>query len=124
MFFRRRSEQPVSQAARLEALRAAGYSVAEGGARITRGPYVAAIAGPRLRVGILIGGEPAYLVDAGFQKFFETPSGRRRPALAAELAGLHDFEGELKEALGLPGLYNESLGTVSARYRYDRLAGR
>jgi hypothetical protein len=30
----------------------------------------------------------------------------------------------LKEALGLPSLYNESLGTVSEAYQYDRVVGR
>ena len=31
---------------------------------------------------------------------------------------------ELKEALGLTSLYNESLGTVSDRYVYDRVTDR
>ncbi|HSW50817.1 MAG TPA: hypothetical protein VLH09_11615, partial [Bryobacteraceae bacterium] len=65
-----------------------------------------------------------HLVDGGFQKFLETPSGRRRPALAAELKRLHDFQADLREALGLKSLYNESLGTVSDRHAYDRLTGR
>jgi hypothetical protein len=30
----------------------------------------------------------------------------------------------LKEALGLPSLYNESLGTVSEAYQYDRIKDR
>jgi hypothetical protein len=30
----------------------------------------------------------------------------------------------LKEALGLPSLYNESLGTVSESYQYDRIVDR
>jgi hypothetical protein len=122
--FGRRKESPPSPAARLESLRTAGYTVAEGGAEIRRGSYFATLAGTRLRAGILIGGEPAYLVDAGYQKFFETAAGRRRPALAEELAALHRFEEELKHALNLPGPYNEALGTTSVRHRYDRLAGR
>ena len=30
----------------------------------------------------------------------------------------------MKEATGAPSLYNESLGTVSDRYMYDRVEGR
>jgi hypothetical protein len=81
---------------------------------------------PRIaqRAGILAGGEIANLVDGGFQKFFRTPSGKSKPALATDLRALHDFEEDLKEALGLESLYNESLGTVSTFYQYDRLQGR
>jgi hypothetical protein len=82
-------------------------------------------ASPRLgRTGILVEGEIAALVDGGYMKFLETPSGRRRPALAADLKELQDFREDLREALGLPSLYNESLGTVCASHAYDRLSGR
>ncbi|HEU5399797.1 MAG TPA: hypothetical protein VFU86_00495, partial [Terriglobales bacterium] len=37
---------------------------------------------------------------------------------------LHSFTEELKEALGLTSLYNESLGTVSESYHYDRVKDR
>jgi hypothetical protein len=40
------------------------------------------------------------------------------------LHALQQFTEELKEALGLPSLYNESLGTVSEAYQYDRVADR
>ena len=76
------------------------------------------------RAGLALGGEIAVLVDGGFQKFFRTPSGRTRPALAEDLRALHAFEEDLKEVLGLKSLYNESLGTVSTFYQYDRLQGR
>jgi len=40
------------------------------------------------------------------------------------LKALHQFSEELKEGLGLPSLYNESLGTVSEAYQYDRIQDR
>jgi hypothetical protein len=40
------------------------------------------------------------------------------------LKALQSFSEELKEALGLPSLYNESLGTVSESYHYDRIENR
>jgi hypothetical protein len=76
------------------------------------------------RAGILVGGEIATLVDGGFQKFFRTPSGKNKPALASELKALHDFQEELREALGIENLYNEALGTVSTYYLYDRVKDR
>ena len=36
----------------------------------------------------------------------------------------HQFTEELKEAIGAPSLYNESLGTVSGNYLYDRVQNR
>jgi hypothetical protein len=46
------------------------------------------------------------------------------PALADELEALHDFEEDLKEGLGQESYYNESLGTVSTFYSYDRVKDR
>jgi hypothetical protein len=40
------------------------------------------------------------------------------------LKALHEFEEDLKEGLGLESLYNESLGTVSTYYLYDRVKDR
>ena len=71
-----------------------------------------------------MGAEIGYLVDGGYQKFFQTPSGIRKPALAEELIGLHNFEEDLKEALGQESYYNDSLGTVSTFYLYDRVKDR
>ena len=76
------------------------------------------------RAGALIGSEIGALVDGGYQKFFRTLAGRKRPALADDLKALHDFEEDLKEALGQTSLYNESLGTVSTLYQYDRVKDR
>lgn len=56
--------------------------------------------------------------------FLETPSGRRLPATATELKALHEFEEDVKEALGLTSLYNASLGTRSAKHIYDRVTAR
>jgi hypothetical protein len=116
----------------MDALRSAGFTVApqSGGARVTRGETAADIKeapeGVRLdeRAGISIGNEIGVLVDGGFQKFFRTPSGVRKPATADQLKALHDFESDLKEALGETNLYNESLGTVSTLYQYDRVKDR
>jgi hypothetical protein len=71
-----------------------------------------------------MGNEIGALVDAGFQKFFQTPSGKRKPGLAEELKALHDFEEDLREGLGEESYYNQSLGTVSTFYLYDRLKDR
>ena len=73
---------------------------------------------------MMSGQEIAGLVDGGFQKFMATPLGKRRPALAADLTLIHDFQEDLREAMGLTSLYNESLGTVSDSYRYDRIVNR
>jgi hypothetical protein len=44
--------------------------------------------------------------------------------LADELKALHNFEEDLREGLGEDSLYNESLGTVSTFYLYDRVKDR
>lgn len=75
------------------------------------------------RPGYLIGGEIARLVDKGYQKFLQTTK-TEVAATADHLKALHDFSEELKEATGAPSLYNESLGTVSDTYVYDRVQGR
>jgi len=46
------------------------------------------------------------------------------PATADHLKALQQFSEEMKEALALPSLYNESLGTVSESYHYDRIKDR
>jgi hypothetical protein len=73
--------------------------------------------------GYLIGGEISKLVNRGYQQFLMT-SKTEVPATADHLTALHRFTEELKEALQLPSLYNESLGTVSEAYRYDRVTDR
>ena len=65
------------------------------------------------KAGFVLGDEIGLLVNRGFQMFWKSPSGRTAPALATHLKALHAFEEDLKEGLGLPSLYNESLGTTS-----------
>ena len=132
MFFRReRAKAPTFQD-RVHALRAKGFSVDErpGAVRVTRDSCAADLnvsgntIGVDGRAGILVGGEIAVLIDGGYQKFFRTPGGVKKPAAAQELVDLHNFEEDLRDALGLPSLYNESLGTVSTFYQYDRVQDR
>lgn len=73
--------------------------------------------------GYLVGSEISKLVNRGYQQFLKT-SKTEIAATADHLKALHQFSEELKEALGLPSLYNESLGTVSESYQYDRIVDR
>src|ERR1044071_729106 len=73
--------------------------------------------------GILIGSEISRLVDKGYQKFLKTTK-TEVPATADHLKALHQFTEELREATGETSLYNQSLGTVSDRYTYDRVENR
>gem|GEM_PF-179424 len=73
--------------------------------------------------GYLIGSEISKLVNRGYQQFLKT-SKTEVPATADHLKALQQFTEELKEGLGLPSLYNESLGTVSESYQYDRVKDR
>jgi hypothetical protein len=73
--------------------------------------------------GYLIGSEISKLVNRGYQQFLKT-SKNEVPATAEQLKALQTFSEELKIALGLPSLYNESLGTVSESYQYDRIENR
>ena len=133
MFFRHERPKVLSFEDHLARARAAGFTVqsAGSGTRIERNG-IACVARPgegnvpniTERAGVVMGGEIGTLVDGGYQKFFLTPSGKRKPALAEELKAVQDFQEDLKEALGLTSLYNESLGTVSNKYLYDRVEGR
>src|SRR6202048_5010710 len=73
--------------------------------------------------GYLIGSEISKLINRGSQQFLKT-SKTEIPGTADHLKALQSFSEELKEALGLPSLYNESLGTVSESYQYDRIQDR
>src|SRR5882757_3896370 len=73
--------------------------------------------------GYLIGSEISKLVNRGYQQFLKTAK-TEVPATADHLKALQQFTEELKEGLGLPTLYNESLGTVSEAYQYDRVKDR
>jgi hypothetical protein len=73
--------------------------------------------------GVLVGGQVARLLDRGHQKFIKT-SQYELPATASQLHAIHRFSEELKQLTGDIDLYNESLGTTSDLYIYDRLKGR
>ena len=73
--------------------------------------------------GYLIGSEISKLVNRGYQQFLKT-SKNEVPASADQLKALQTFSEELKAGLALPSLYNESLGTVSEAYQYDRVQDR
>lgn len=133
MFFRRERLKEISFAERLERLKRAGFVVAQEGSRmkVSRDGVAAVIEdlghdSVRVaeRAGLAMGDEIATLVDGGFQKFFRTPHGHTKAALAEELKAVHNFQEDLREALGLTSLYNEALGTVSNQYLYDRVKDR
>jgi hypothetical protein len=73
--------------------------------------------------GALVGGRVAVLLDRGYQKFVKTPQ-FEIPATSSQLQAIHLFTEELKLLTGAISLYNESLGTTSDVYQYDRLKGR
>jgi len=75
------------------------------------------------RPGWLLNGEIARLLDRGYQKFIKTAK-VEIPATADHLRAIHSFSEELNEATGATSLYNESLGTTSNVYNYDRVKGR
>ena len=134
MFFRRDRPKDLTLDERLDQVRRAGFVVttqpSSHQVRINRGCYAVVLdfndAAPRVAesAGVVMNGEIGVLTDGGFQKFFLTPSGKRQPAQAADLRGLHDFQEDLREALGQVSLYNEALGTVSTLYLYDRVKDR
>ncbi len=133
MFFRRKRPTTPTFSERLDGLKQAGFSVTPttgGAVRVSRENCAAELKEESgsvhviARGGIVIGAEIGALVDGGFQKFFRTPSGKRVPATADELKALHDFEEDLREGLGEDSYYNQSLGTVSTFYLYDRVKNR
>lgn len=73
--------------------------------------------------GYLIGSEISKLVNRGYQQFLKT-SKNELPATAEQLKALQSFSEEFKIAIGQPNLYNESLGSVSESYHYDRIENR
>jgi hypothetical protein len=133
MFFRRERPKTLSFSERVDQLRKTGFTVASGAGgsvRVSREGIAVElrdIAGQpeaAAAAGVVIGDEIGALVDGGFQKFFRTPSGKKKPALADELKALHAFEEDVREGLGKKSLYNQGLGTVSTFYMYDRVKDR
>lgn len=128
MFFRRQQPKAATFDDLLQRVRASGFEIerqADRRVKVSRGGCAAIVSDePRVeRAGWVVGAEIAALVDGGYQKFWRAGS-RRIPALARQLKSLHDFEEDLREALGLESLYNTSLGTTNDFHVYDRLAGR
>lgn len=133
MFFRRERPKNPTFSERMDNMRRAGFTVNNltgGGVRVVRENCAVDLleaAGsvcPASPAGVLMGDEIGALIDGGFQKFFRTPSGKKKPATAAELKALHDFDEDARESLGEESYYNESLGTVSTFYLYDRVKDR
>ena len=88
--------------------------------KITPAPAPAEIVA---KSGWVLNGQIASLVDKGYQKFLR--AGKLEIVATAEhLRAIHQFQAELDEAAGATMLYNESLGTTSDEYLYDRVAGR
>jgi hypothetical protein len=129
MFFRQQPKVPTF-AERVELLKNAAFlteTLPDGRVKITKNG-VGAVVGdegknqPRMeRAGVLVGSEIAALLNGGYQMFLETPSGRRLPATADQLKALHEFQEDVKAALGMVDLYNTSLGTTSPKHMYDRV---
>ncbi len=125
----------------LELLRAHSFTVAPhsgaaGGVLVSKHGVGAVLVPPRraddpetapaacaISPGILVKGEVGRLLDRGYQKFIKT-SQYELPATASQLQAIHTFSEELTQLIGAISLYNESLGTTSDVYRYDRLMGR
>jgi len=133
MFFRREKAHEPAFAERIAALKNFDFSIQSLDSRraqVMRDGIAAVVEeGPAGRphvnkAGLLIGDEIALLVNRGYQVFWRTPSAKQVPANATQLKALHNFEEDLKEGLGLPSLYNESLGTTSDLHLYDRVEDR
>lgn len=132
MFFKREKIKVLSFAEQLDQLRSSGYTLdsAPAGAMVRKGGFAAIVhqnSDGRPAIvdsGLALNNEIALLTDLGYQKIFRTPAGRMTPALADHLRGLHAFVEDLREALGLTSLYNQSLGTTNEQHLYDRVAAR
>ena len=133
MFFRNVTPKVPTFAERIANLKQLGFLSAPESAsrcRVTRdgcGAVIEDLGGGKVAIGkpgLLLGDEIAELVNAGYQMFLRTPSGREAPALASHLKTLHAFDEDLREGLGLTSLYNVSLGTTSDAHMYDRVTDR
>ena len=81
--------------------------------------------------GYVFRAEIGRLWDAGYQKFWlfgpvtdEPWSESRRPVVSEQLKALHRFSQGLRDALGVPSFYNDSIGTTNDIAAYDRVKGR
>lgn len=133
MFFRREKPHQWTFDERIANLKQFGFEsqpMSAGKVKVTRTGYGAVVESlgdgeVKLgKAGLVVNTEVAELVNAGYQVFFVTPSGREVPALASQLTALHNFNEDLREGLGLTSLYNLSLGTTSGEHLYDRVEDR
>jgi hypothetical protein len=133
MFFRNAQPHQATFDEHLTKLKQAGFEVnreSGGRARVTRagnGAVVEDAGGGQVKLGkagALVGNEIALLISGGYQMFLRTPSGKELPALASQLTALHEFDEDLREAVGLTSLYNLSLGTTADEHLYDRVEDR
>jgi hypothetical protein len=115
--------QPVSGVANQILVRkyGAGAILSQAGPPDKKTPHIAI--GWVERPGFMVAGTVATLLDRGYQKFWKSPK-LELPATADSLQAVHRFAEELREVVGEPSLYNESLGTTSDSYLYDRVKGR
>ena len=133
MFFRREKPHEPTFTERIAGLKDLGFSSKSLDSKrslVTR-DRIAAIVEDRAaqrphvnKAGLQIGDDIGLLVNRGYQVFWRSTSGKQLPAHATHLKALHNFEEDLKEGLGLPSLYNESLGTTSDLHLYDRVEDR
>jgi hypothetical protein len=133
MFFRRQAPHQFTFEERVQGLKPYKFEVlveGPGKVRVTRdgcGAIIEDEGEGKVQIGkagVLIGDEIGVLVSRGYQMFLQTPSGREVPALATHLTKLHDFDEDLREALGLTSFYNVSLGTTTEAHLYDRVEDR
>lgn len=132
MFFKRKEPKPPTFRNQLDALAAAGFQTrpAANGVVVRRQGFAALLredaggAATIVESGLAVGEEIAVLTDLGFQKIFLTPSGKKTPALAEHLKGLHAFVEAVGAELGAVRFYNDGLGTINGKHIYDRVEGR
>ena len=133
MFFNREKPHEPTFEERIGNLRKLGFEVQNlngGRVRVTRQGIAAVVTDvpgqpPHVdRAGLAMGDEVGILTHGGYQMFFVTGGGKRRPALADQLHALHAFEEDMREGLGLISLYNLGLGTIAGRHMYDRVEER
>jgi hypothetical protein len=132
MFFKREQPKAPGFGEQIEQLSAAGFQTrqAQAGTVVRRGGFAALLkenaegAAAVAESGLAVGDEIAVLTDLGFQKIFLTPHGKKMPALAEHLTGLHAFVESIQLTLGQTRFYNDGLGTTNEKHIYDRVEGR
>ncbi len=70
--------------------------------------------------GLLLQGRIFRVLDRGFQKFLSDDQ-KQIPAAASSLEKITSFHQDFKEAVGMPVLFNEALGALTAFTDLDRV---